>query len=133
MAQMRRAWSRAGLAALALAVMAVGGRAQSAGDAGKSPLHALARAVGLAAEPPPPADFVRENRPTEPTKEIPVFSKPVEPTSSVRSPTSLKSMDSELDAAAKAHAKLRAANGEPPAGAAEARAKKSKAGAALDN
>jgi hypothetical protein len=87
--------------------------AQEAPQPDESPLHALARAIGLAAEPQSSADFVKSSRPDAPTDSIPVFADPKEPSSSVRSPAQLKAMDAELEAAAKAHQKLRAAEGVP--------------------
>ena len=105
-----------------LAAPAFTARAQSHDD--ESPIHALARAVGLAAEPPPPADFVRDSRPTAPLASIPVFSPPVEPTSTVRSDADVKATGAELDKTVKAHDKIRASAPTPPTPAAKADAKR---------
>lgn len=104
----------AGVTIVAAGLMLTVVSAASAQDAGdESPFHALARVFGLAAGPQNPADFVKESRPDAPADAIPVFSDPKEPSSSVLSPASLKSMDAKLDAAVKDHKKLRAAEGMP--------------------
>ena len=109
---MWRAWMGGVGVAAALWLAAAGpARAQDAGQTDESPFHALARVIGLAAEPQNTADFVKESRPDAPADSFPVFSDPQEPSSTVRSPASLKAMDAELDEAAKAHQKLRAAAG----------------------
>ena len=78
-----------------------------------------------------PLTSSRRAGPETPADAIPVFSDPKEPTSTVLSPASLKSMDAKLDAAVKVHKKLRAAEGlpneaTPPKSAAKPDAKKKK-------
>ena len=105
--------------------------AQSVYDEPESPLHALARGIGLSADPGKPEEFVRESRPAAPTEPIPVFAPTNEPTSQVRSPDSLKTMDADLDAVVKAHERVRASagviDGPPLAASTKATAKKPKA------
>ena len=54
-------------------------------------------------------DFVRESRPAKLGDYVPVFQKPEEPTSTVKSQADLKAMDSDLQKIDDRHDKLRAA------------------------
>ena len=54
-----------GAAAYGLAVGAA--LAQSTDDPPESPIHSLARISGLATQPPPPPDFVKDSRANAPT------------------------------------------------------------------
>jgi len=103
------------------ALLAAGGAAwaQSAYDEPESPLHGVARAIGLASPEPKVEDFVKESRPNAPTGWMPVFTTPPEPDSQVRSPDSLNAMDADLNATAADHQKRLADSATPAPAAAQ--------------
>jgi hypothetical protein len=70
--------------------------------------RSIAKTAGFAADPAPPADFVRKSRPAEEKAPIPVFQPPNEPPSRIKSKSELKALDADLESAARKHDKLRA-------------------------
>jgi outer membrane biosynthesis protein TonB len=92
--------------AAALALICGAADAQSNSDPAESPIHAIARFSGLATNPPPPPDFVREGRPTESQDYEKVFRPYDEPGSNVKSKDDLKAMGDDLQKTDDAHQKL---------------------------
>lgn len=76
-------------------------------DDQSSPVHDLAKAIGLATDPPPPPDYVIKSRPTTPPDYVPVFQEPEEPDSPVKSQGDLKKMDADLETVTRRHDALR--------------------------
>ncbi len=101
------------------------GFAPAAALADETLLDTLGKATGLIAPPTNPPDFVKQSRPAEAPGEIPVFSKPEEPSSKVKTAAELKAMDADLEGAAGA--------GKPDAGKAPRGRRKSRHGAASAN
>ena len=107
----RRRGRAAALAIAAAAVAACAAAAQEAPppqDQSPSPLHSLAKTLGVATDIDPPPDFVRQSRPDAPAAEIPVFTPPNEPPGAVKSAKEVDAIDGELESIAKRHDALRA-------------------------
>lgn len=61
----------------------------------------VAKAMGLVAPPVDPPDFVKASRRGAPRAAVPVFAPPPEPRSKVKSVDEVKSMEDELERAAR--------------------------------
>ena len=72
-------------------------------DESPSPLHSLAKGLGVATDVEPPPDFVRQSRPAEPGAEIPIFTPPEEPPGKPKSAKEIDAINGDLELIGKRH------------------------------
>ncbi len=119
---------RGAVAALAIAGTALAAFASPAQEASSpqdqssspSPLHSLAKTLGVATDVAPPPDFVQQSRPAEPAAEIPAFTPPDEPPGKPKSAKDIEAIGGDLESIGKRHDALLATF--PPAAKAAAAA-----------
>ena len=119
----------AAVAALALALLCVGARADESAPVAAPPndgiVKTIAKKLGMATDVGPPADFVVKSRPKVPEDYIPVGRKPFTRDVEVKTPEQLKAIEDDLDAVQARHDALLASF--PPSAKAVAQAQAAKA------
>jgi hypothetical protein len=92
-------------ACIALCLLASPGGAQQP----DSPLKSVAKTLGFATDVAPPADFVRQSRPSSEPDYMPIFQPPPEPAKKALGDKELKAVRGDLDSLEKTHDAIRQA------------------------